>query len=238
MKIALIGYGKMGKAIERIALERGHQIVLTIDVQNLHEFTPENIQKAQVAIEFTNPEQAPDNVRKCLEAGAAVVSGSTGWQDQLPSMIQLCKAKNGSLIWSSNYSIGVNLFMKINRMLARMLHPFPSYDVEMQEIHHIHKLDKPSGTAISLAEAIFKETDRKTHWELEKASGPDALKIDVVRLGEEAGTHTVRWHSPIDEITLSHKANNREGLAFGAVLAAEYIYDKKGIFTMEDVLKF
>jgi 4-hydroxy-tetrahydrodipicolinate reductase len=238
MNIALIGYGKMGHAIAGIARERGHHIVLTIDIDNLADFTVENLRKAEVAIEFTRPDIAFDNVKKCLEAGIPVVSGSTGWADRLPEAEALCKKYNGSLIWSSNYSVGVNIFMQINKMLARSMSPYAEYNVEMQEVHHIHKLDKPSGTAITLAEGIFEQNPRKSKWELDAESSDEVLKIESIRRGEVPGIHSVRWFSPVDEIVITHSANNRQGLAHGAVLASEYIHDKKGIFTMEDVMMF
>ena len=237
MDIAIIGYGKMGKMIELIAVERGHRIVLKIDIDNLHDFTPENIGKAQVAIEFTKPEMAFANVTRCIEYGIPVVSGSTGWYDRLDEAKRLCTAHNGSMLCTSNFSLGVNIFFEINRQLARIMNNFPDYSVEIEETHHTQKLDAPSGTAITLAESIIGEIPRIEKWELAGAKNFSSLPIHAIRRDNVPGTHSVKYSSEIDDIEIIHTAHNRNGLALGAVMAAEYIHDKKGIFSMKDFLK-
>lgn len=236
MKIALIGYGKMGKAIEEIALAKGHEIVLKIDVQNNHEFTLENIKHAEVAIEFTGPHSAFDNVKKCIELGIPVVSGSTGWLDKWSEIQSLCFEKNGTLIYSSNYSIGVNLFFELNKHLAKLMGPYEDYNVSMTEIHHTEKKDAPSGTAISLAEQILANMGRKKQWTNAPSLSPSDLVITSERIDPAPGTHTVSYDSPIDSIEITHTAHTRKGFASGAVLAAEFANKKNGIFTMKDVL--
>jgi len=236
MQIALIGYGRMGHEIEAVATERGHSVVLTIDVDNLHDFTPENLRKADVAIEFTRPHTASANVTRCLEAGVPVVCGTTGWSDQLPAVEALCHELGGGMLWASNFSLGMNLFFKLNDYLAHLMNRFPEYDVKITETHHIHKLDAPSGTAITLAEGVLKAIDRKSVWESQSQSSADVLRIDSVREGSVPGIHTVRYESYCDAIEITHDAANRKGLAVGAVLAAEYLAGKTGVFTMNDVL--
>ena len=236
MKIALIGYGKMGKAIEEIALSKGHEIVLKIDVQNNHEFTLENIKQADVAIEFTGPHSAFENVKKCIELGIPVVSGSTGWLDKWSEIQSLCNEKKGTLIYSSNYSIGVNLFFELNKQLAKLLDPYLDYNVSMTEIHHTEKKDAPSGTAISLAEQILANMGRKKQWTNSPSLSPSDLVIKSVRIDPAPGTHTVSYDSPIDSIEITHTAHTRKGFASGAVLAAEFANKKNGIFTMKEVL--
>jgi len=236
MNIALIGYGKMGKEIERIAFSRGHNIVLTIDKDNLNKLTKENLQKADVAIEFTVPSSAFENYKLSMEAGVPVVSGTTGWLDRMEELKKVCKHNNGGFFYASNFSVGVNLFFALNKKLATLMEPFDAYDVEMEEIHHIHKLDAPSGTAITLAEGVFENLDRKEKWELDKASDSFTMKIDAKREGEVPGTHTVKYFTDVDEISITHKAYNRQGFAQGAVLAAEFMYGKKGVYGMEDLL--
>ena len=236
MKIALIGYGKMGKAIEEIALTKGHEIVLKIDVQNNHEFTKENIQKADVAIEFTGPHSAFENVKKCIELGIPVVSGSTGWLDKWSEIEAACKADNGCIVYSSNYSIGVNLFFELNKQLAKLMEPYADYDISMVELHHTEKKDAPSGTAISLAEQILSNNSRKTQWVNNPSLTPSDLVITSERIDPAPGTHTVTYSSPIDTIEIIHTAHTRKGFASGAVLAAEFANKKSGIFTMKDVL--
>lgn len=236
MNIALIGYGKMGKAIEEIALAKGHKIVLKIDVQNNHEFTLENIKQADVAIEFTGPHSAFENVKKCIELGIPVVSGSTGWLDKWSEIQSLCNEKKGTLIYSSNYSIGVNLFFELNKQLAKLMEPYEDYDVSMTEIHHTEKKDAPSGTAISLAEQILANMGRKKQWTNEPSLSPSDLVITSERIDPAPGTHTVSYNSPIDSIEITHTAHTRKGFASGAVLAAEFANKKNGIFTMKDVL--
>lgn len=240
MKIALIGYGKMGKAIEEIAISKGHEIVLKIDVSNIADFTKENIQKANVAIEFTGPHTAFENITKCIDWGVPVVSGSTGWLDNFEKAKVLCAEKKGCLIYASNYSIGVNLFFEINKQLAALMEPYESYDVTMIETHHTEKKDAPSGTAISLAEQILAKIGRKNKWVNEPSNEPsnDAsnLIIRSERIDPAPGTHTVTYESPIDSIEITHTAHTRKGFASGALLAAEFANQKIGIFTMKDVL--
>ena len=237
MNIAIIGYGKMGKMIEIIAAERGHQVVLTIDIDNLHDFTPEKLGKAQVAIEFTKPATAFANVTRCIEYGVPVVSGSTGWYDRLDVAKRLCTEANGSMLCASNFSLGVNIFFEINRQLARVMNRFPDYSVDIEEIHHTQKLDAPSGTAITLAEGIMGEIPRIEKWEHAETQNVASLPIRAIRRENIPGTHRVKYSSEIDDIEIIHTAHNRRGLALGAVMAAEYIYDRKGIFSMKDLLK-
>ncbi len=236
MKIALIGYGKMGKAIEAIALSKGHEIVLKIDIQNNHEFTQQELKLADVAIEFTGPHSAFDNVKKCIDWGIPIVSGSTGWLDKWDEIKKLCDSNNGTLIYSSNYSIGVNLFFELNKQLAKLMDPYHDYDVTMTEIHHTEKKDAPSGTAISLAEQILSNMGRKNKWVNAASSSVSDLVIQSERIDPAPGTHSVRYSSPIDDIEIIHTAHTRIGFASGAVLAAEFAYQKKGTFTMKDVL--
>jgi len=236
MKIALIGYGKMGKAIEEMAVAKGHEIVLKIDVNNAHEFTQSNIQKANVTIEFTGPHSAFDNISKCIEWGVPVISGSTGWLEKWDSITALCNQHQGCLVYSSNYSIGVNLFFEINQQLALLMEPYQDYDVSMTELHHTEKKDAPSGTAISLAEQILKKISRKNKWVNTASTTPSDLVIHSERIDPAPGTHTVSYTSPIDRIDIIHTAHTRKGFASGAVLAAEFANKKKGIFTMKQVL--
>lgn len=236
MKIALIGYGKMGKAIEKVATSKGHEIVLKIDVQNAHEFTKEKIAKADVAIEFTGPHSAFENVKKCIELGIPVVSGSTGWLDKWNEIEIACTANNGCLVYSSNYSIGVNLFFEVNKQLAKLMEPYNDYDVSMVELHHTEKKDAPSGTAISLAEQILANIGRKNQWVNVPSLNPTDLVITSERIDPAPGTHTVTYSSPIDTIEIVHTAHTRKGFASGAVLAAEFANKKNGIFTMKEVL--
>lgn len=236
MRIALIGYGKMGKAIEEVALHRGHEIVLKIDQPNLHEFTRENLSGAEAAIEFTNPHSAPDNVKKLLEYGVPVVCGSTGWTDQLATMIALCTDKGGAFAYSSNYSVGVNIFFEVNKKLAALMAPHKEYEVILEEIHHTQKKDAPSGTAITLAEQVLTEVKRKKQWVNELSDNPEDLEIISQREDPAPGTHSVKYSSVIDTIEIIHTAHNRTGFATGAVLAAEFLKDRKGFFSMKDVL--
>jgi 4-hydroxy-tetrahydrodipicolinate reductase len=236
MKIALIGYGKMGKAIESIALSKGHEIVLKIDIQNNQDFTEAALQKADVAIEFTGPHSAFENVKKCIAWGVPVVSGSTGWLDQWTEIKDLCEFKNGTLIYSSNYSIGVNLFFELNKQLAQLMEPYNNYDVSMTEVHHTEKKDAPSGTAISLAEQILTNLGRKNKWVNAASANSNELVIQSERIDPAPGTHIVKYSSEVDDIEIIHTAHTRIGFASGAVLAAEFAFEKKGIFTMKDVL--
>jgi len=238
MKIALIGYGKMGKTIERIALERGHEIVSVIDVDNTADFDSEGFKSADVAIEFTAPQVALSNYRRAFASGVAVVSGTTGWTDQLPELKKEIEANGNTLFWTSNFSLGVNIFMAVNKYLAGIMNEFPNYNVEMTEIHHTQKLDAPSGTAITLAEEIIEKLDRKNKWVKEIEKNSTELAIKSIREGQVPGIHTVHYESSVDSITITHDAKSREGFALGAVVAAEYTCGKKGLLGMKDMLKF
>jgi 4-hydroxy-tetrahydrodipicolinate reductase len=236
MRIALIGYGKMGHMIEELALQKGHEIALKIDTSNTHEFTRENLSQADVAIEFTSPHSAYDNVKKCLDFGTPVVSGSTGWNDRLPEMNEYCEEKEGSFLHTSNFSIGVNIFFEVNKLLARLMDAQPGYDVTLKEIHHTQKKDAPSGTAVTLAEQILQQLSRKSSWANELTNDPSKLTIISERTDPAPGTHHVKYSSEVDDIEIIHTAHNRKGFAAGAILAAEYISGKKGVFTMKEVL--
>ena len=228
----------MGKTIEQTALQRGHQIVCIIDADNQHDFRSPQFAQADAAIEFTTPTAAIDNYRRAWQSGIPVVSGTTGWTAQLPD-IQHEIATNGyTLFWSSNFSLGVNIFMELNRHLAKLMNAFPTSSPSMTGIQHAAKKDAPSGTAITLAEDILAQLDRKTTWCLGQATRPDELPIAAIREGQVPGTHTIRYDSPEDTITITHEAKNRQGFALGAVLAAEFIIGKKGFFTMHDLLQF
>ena len=236
MKIAIIGYGKMGKAIEEIAVDRGHEIVLKIDEHNIPDFTRENTGMADVAIEFTGPHGAYENVKKALAFDTPVVCGSTGWLDKLDEIKKLCETRNGSFIYSSNFSVGVNIFFEINKKLAALMELQKDYELQVTEIHHTQKKDAPSGTAITIAEQIFESISRKKSWVNHVSDNPEELEIISERIDPVAGTHKVKYSSAVDDIEIIHTAHNRQGFALGAVLAAEYISDKKGIFNMKDVL--
>lgn len=239
MKIALIGYGKMGKMIEGIALERGNEITCRIDKDNLEDFDSEAFRTSDVAIEFTTPGTAVGNVRRCFAAGVPVVCGTTGWTASLPEFQDDCAKGKGTLLWSSNFSIGVNIFMAVNRYLARIMDSFPQYTPDMTETHHIHKLDHPSGTAITLAEQIEANTGRITGWaepEEGKAASEGILEIAHRREGEVPGIHSIHWDSIVDEITITHSAKSRAGFALGAVMAAEWLAGKRGYHTLGEML--
>lgn len=236
MKIALIGYGKMGHAIEEIARARGHEIVLTIGIENIEDNTVENIRKADVAIEFTGPEIAFNNIIRCIDAGVPVVSGSTGWLERYEEAKNYCLASNGALLYASNFSVGVNIFFALNKKLAELMAPHKGYDVRMKEIHHTTKKDAPSGTAITLAEGILSKNPKKTSWVNNESADPGALVIISERTDPAPGTHIITYTSDIDDIEIMHTAHNRKGFATGAVLAAEFLHDKKGIFSMQEVL--
>lgn len=236
MKIALIGYGKMGKAIEAAAIQKGHQVIVKIDVSNAADFTQAIADEADVAIEFTGPHSAVKNILQCIEFGLPVVSGSTGWLAQWAEVEAACAAKNGTVVYSSNYSIGVNLFFEINKQLAKLMDPYPDYDVSMTEIHHTEKKDAPSGTAISLAEQILENLGRKHQWTNDAAGNPNEISIRSERIDPAPGTHTVCYSSAIDTIEITHTAHTRQGFAAGAVMAAEFASNRKGIFNMKDVL--
>lgn len=238
MKIALIGYGKMGRAIEEQAIARNHEIVLKINTANLHDFTKENLAAADVAIEFTGPHTAFENVAQCLRWGVPVVTGSTGWNQQLATARALCESQNGAFLHASNFSVGVNIFFEVNKLLAQLMAHRPEYDVTLKEIHHTQKKDAPSGTAVTLADQVLQQLQRKTTWENHKSNDPEKLSIISERTDPAPGTHYVTYNSPVDSIEIVHTAHNREGFAQGAVLAAEFISDKKGIFSMKDVLHF
>lgn len=230
MKIALLGYGKMGKVIERIALERGHEIVLKKDEFN----TYDGLSTADVAIDFSVPTAAVDNISNCFHANVPVVSGTTGWLEHFDEMIALCNEKQGGFISSSNFSLGVNIFFELNEYLAKIMSQFDSYKVSMEEIHHTQKLDAPSGTAISLAKGVI-ENSSYANWTLEDAKQGE-IHIEAKRIGDVPGTHTVTYDSIVDSIELKHTAHNREGFALGAVIAAEWLAGKTGIYSMKDVL--
>ena len=236
MKIALIGYGKMGQAIEEIATGRGHEIIMRIRSGNRHEMTPENLRRADVAIEFTNPEAARKNVMDCLNAGLGVVCGTTGWNEGLNNAKMKAIDNGVSFLHASNFSVGVNIFFEVNKLLASLMNDRPDYDISIEETHHSQKKDAPSGTAITLAEQVLENIDRKRHWAKEKANSADEFPIIAHRIENVPGTHNVKYSSRIDDIEIIHTAHNREGFALGAVLAAEFIAGKQGVFTMKDVL--
>jgi len=238
MKIALIGYGKMGKEIEQIAVSRGHTIVLKIDIQNQADLTTGNLSGADVAIEFTGPETAIGNYLKCFEAGVPVVSGTTGWLEKRVVVEKACSDKQGCFFYASNFSLGVNIFFALNKFLAKKMKDFPQYDVSMTEVHHTQKLDAPSGTAITLAEDILKLSETKTKWTIHETEASNELYIKPIREGLVPGIHTIKYDSEVDYIEITHSAYNRKGFAFGAVLAAEYSAGRTGILSMSDLLNF
>lgn len=240
MKIALIGYGKMGKIIEKIALLRGHEIVARIDVDNMEDIHSDAFRSADAAIEFTMPKVAEENCRKALEEGVPVVCGTTGWADKMGGIKKLAEEKGKAFFWTSNFSVGVNVFFAVNKYLAKIMNGFDQYDVSMTETHHIHKLDAPSGTAVTLAEGILENLERKKSWTL-AGTAPveaDSIGIEAIREGEVPGIHTIVYDSPVDSITITHSAKSREGFALGAVMAAEFIQGKKGFLSMQDMLPF
>lgn len=251
MKIALIGYGKMGKEIEKVAVARGHEIVSIIDVDNQEDFSSEAFKSADVAIEFTNPTVAYDNYMKTFAAGVKLVSGSTGWMDKHGDEVkELCTKGGKTLFWSSNFSLGVAIFSAVNKYLAKIMNNFPAYEVSMTETHHVHKLDAPSGTAITLAEGILENMSRKSKWVKGTFVAPDGsvsgttecadneLPVSSIREGEVFGIHTIRYDSEADSISITHDANNRKGFALGAVLAAEYTAKHEGLLGMNDLFQF
>ncbi len=237
MKIALIGYGKMGKEIEQILIARGHTIPLIIDLNNTNDLDAAHLKEIDVAIEFTTPSTAYGNVVKCLEAGVPVVCGTTAWLDKLPQVEQLCKEKTGAFFYASNYSIGVNIFFEINRRLAQLMNRFGEYDVTIEETHHTQKKDAPSGTAVTLAEGILENLDRKQKWVCGTTTVPEELEVVAIRRSVVPGTHTVTYESDVDSLSITHMAKSRRGFALGAVLAAEFLYGKTGIFSMKDLMK-
>ena len=238
MRIALIGYGKMGKTIERIAIERGHTISAIIDVHNKDDIKKLNGSVADVAIEFSQPESAFLNISHCIENNLPIVSGTTGWLKKKPVLDEICRQNNGSFFYASNYSIGVNIFFHLNKVLAGLMKKFPDYAIEMEEIHHTEKKDAPSGTAITLAEGLMSQNPSKTKWVNEPTDNTDELEIVSKRIDNVPGTHTVFYNSPIDTIEIKHTAHSREGFAQGAVMAAEWTAKNRGVFGMNDLLKF
>jgi 4-hydroxy-tetrahydrodipicolinate reductase len=236
MKIALIGYGKMGQAIEKIALQRNHSIVLKVDLDNAADLNPAKLSQADMAIEFTGPQTAFTNILKCLEAGVPTVCGSTGWLEKQPEAEKFCLSHNGSLLYSSNFSVGVNIFFEINKKLAELMGGHPEYKIGVTEVHHMGKKDAPSGTAISLAQQIIANVERKKRWVNYSSENIQELEIISQRRDNVPGIHAVKYSSPIDDMEIIHTAHNREGFATGAVLAAEFLQHRKGIFTMKDVL--
>ena len=239
MKIALIGYGKMGKEIEKVALSRGHEIVSIIDINNQDDFESEAFKSADVAIEFTNPMVAYSNYMKAFKAGVKLVSGSTGWMAEHGDEVkELCNKGGKTFFWSSNFSLGVTIFSAVNKYLAKIMNQFPAYDVTMSETHHVHKLDAPSGTAITLAEGILENMERKSVWVKEEAHATNELPIHSIREGEVFGIHTIRYDSEADSISITHDAKNRGGFALGAVLAAEYTAAHEGYLGMSDLFPF
>ena len=240
MKIAMIGYGKMGRTIERFAIEQGHEMVLKINADNLGDFTLENLQKADVAIEFSQPATAFDNIVRCIDAGLPVVSGTTAWLDRYDELVDYCKFKEGAFFYASNFSVGVNIFFELNKHLAKIMNGHHDYLVDMEEIHHTQKLDAPSGTAVTLAEGILEKIDRFQEFQLkEDAQGfaDNCIPITAKRIGNTPGTHVIQYHSIIDTLEIKHTAKGREGFAKGAVLAAKWLIGKKGSFGMSDLLK-
>jgi 4-hydroxy-tetrahydrodipicolinate reductase len=240
MKIAIIGYGKMGREIEKIALERKHEIALCVDEQSFSDASKLKLKDCEVAIEFSIPSAAYSNITTCFDAGVPVVSGTTGWTERMEQIKSECRKRNGSFFYAPNFSIGVNIFFEMNRKLASLMKSQRDYDVSIREVHHVHKKDKPSGTAIKLAEDIIRSTEDKKKWKLGDQSTPSAeeeLRITSERKDEETGFHEVKYKSEIDEIIISHNAFNRKGFALGAVLAAEWLPGKKGVFGMNDLLK-
>lgn len=231
MKIALLGYGRMGQTIERLALGRGHEIVLKVDENT----TTYDIKEADIAIDFSVPSVAFDNITNCFKNGVPVVSGTTGWLDEYDEALEICDQNNGAFIYASNFSLGVNVFFELNEYLAKMMANLTDYKVSMEEIHHTKKLDAPSGTAITLAEGVIKNTDYK-NWALDVTNSPDELPIVAKRIPDVPGTHEVKYESNIDTIDIKHTAHSREGFALGAVVAAEWLHGKKGVFSMRDVL--
>lgn len=238
MKIALIGYGKMGHEIEKIAIERGHTIVSIIDMNNVSDFDSPEFKSADVAIEFSTPASALDNYRKAFAANVPVVAGTTGWLEHINEVKKACEEDGKTFFYASNYSLGVNIFFAVNKYLAKIMNGYPNYDVKMEEVHHIHKLDAPSGTAITLAEGVLENIDRKDRWILESEEKPTDLAIHCIREGEVPGIHEIIYQSEADIISIKHDAISRKGFALGAVIAAEFTKDKKGFLGMKDMLNF
>ncbi len=248
MKIALLGYGKMGKIIEKIATDRKHEIVLKIDENNQEELTAENLQNADVAIEFTTPSSVRHNLSACLDAGTPVVVGTTGWYGNIDEVKQECNEQDGTILYASNFSVGVNIFFHVNKVLAKLMNNYPYYDVQVEEIHHTQKLDSPSGTGITIAEGIIENIDAKKNWvnvlvtddnnDAADSVKSDELLIESLRIDSVPGTHTVIYDSEVDSIEFKHTAHNRNGFALGAVLAAEWVQGKKGFYSVQDMFNF
>lgn len=245
MKLALLGYGKMGQIIERIALDRGHQIVLRIDALNPEDLTSENLRKADAAIDFSTPASVVANIEACFEADVPIIVGTTGWYDRLPELEDKCRTGNKTMLYASNFSIGVNVFFHINKVLANIMNRYSQYEVQVEEIHHTKKLDSPSGTAITIAEGIISELDRKGRWvnelvgeNTEVVVKPEQLLIESHRIEDVPGTHTVIYSSEVDEIELKHTAHSRTGFALGAVIAAEWLKDRQGFYNITDMFDF
>jgi 4-hydroxy-tetrahydrodipicolinate reductase len=235
MKIILLGYGKMGKVIEQVALQRGHQIASRIDIDNQQEL---DTAQGDVVIEFSHPDGAVENISRCLRRNLPVVCGTTGWLSRKSEIEELCHQTKGTFFYASNYSLGVNIFFKLNEYLAAMMEKFPAYDVTMEETHHAEKKDAPSGTAITLAEGVIRNIHRKKSWVNQKTTVSENLVIESFRIGQVPGTHAVQYRSPIDDIEIKHTAHSREGFGLGAVMVAEWILDKKGILGMDDYFRF
>jgi len=245
MKVALLGYGKMGQIIERFALERGHEVVLKINADNLDDLNKANLSKADVAIDFSAPDAAISNIYACFEANLPIVVGTTGWYGQLQEVKNECLSSNNTLLYGSNFSIGVNIFFHVNKVLAKLMSNFPAYDVQVEEIHHTQKLDSPSGTAMTIAEGIIEELDGKTEWVNELVGSPfeDVIKKEQVlieshRIENVPGTHTVVYSSEVDDIELKHTAHSRAGFALGAIVAAEWLQNKQGFYNIADIFNF
>jgi 4-hydroxy-tetrahydrodipicolinate reductase len=236
MKIALLGYGKMGKEIESIAIERGHEILLKVNSSNAELITKKDLEQADVAIEFSKPQLAFNSISHCFSAQIPVVCGTTGWYEKLNDVKHLCAQQNQSFLYASNFSIGVNLFFELNRKLASLMKKYPEYKVSMKEIHHLQKLDAPSGTAITIAEDLMKCLPLKQKWVNHKSTLSEEIGIESIRTDGIPGTHSVSYTSSIDDIEIIHTAHNRKGFALGAVIAAEWLIEKKGVFEMKDVL--
>ena len=245
MKIAILGFGKMGQIIEQFAMERGHDVVLKVNADNLEELTVSNLKNADVAIDFSTPDCVLQNIALCFDAGVAIVVGTTGWYGRLQEVKNQCVEGNNTLLYASNFSVGVNVFFFVNRVLAKIMNRYPQYEVQVEEIHHTEKLDSPSGTAMSIAEGIIGELNRKNEWvnELigshsELITKPDQLLIESHRIEDVPGTHTVIYSSEVDDIEFKHKAHSRAGFALGAVLAAEWVYGKNGFYDITDMFDF
>jgi 4-hydroxy-tetrahydrodipicolinate reductase len=241
MKIALLGYGKMGRTIEGIAQEQGHEIVLRIGRNNAHSLTPALLQTADVAIEFSRPDTAFDNIMHCLRAGVPIVSGTTAWLDDYPKVVEHCQTQGGAFFYASNFSVGVNIFFELNRHLARLMDAQPSYQLALEEIHHTQKLDAPSGTAVTLAEDILQRIARVERYHLQEEAQVIALDgsipISAYRVGDTPGTHVVRYDSSLDTLEIKHTAKGRTGFATGALMAAKWLVGKQGVFGMRDLLQ-